>query len=252
MKKLTVITVCFNAESSILTTIESIRYNKEKYQNIEYIVIDGASSDSTLSIIQKGHAEGVIDKYVSEDDSGIYDAMNKGLSLAGGNYVSFLMADDYYLDLGVILDALVDDNLIYQCAIKLTKNDIHLKTREPRNSGNNFKKYVMPIHHPSTFVPLSIYKKYENFNTLFKVSGDYEWITRCMLNGERIYNVDTVTTVMALGGISGLDGYKYKLPEDFLIRARNGLGLISNIGELLKSLSIIYLRLFKRKFVKSN
>jgi len=249
VKKLTIITVCFNAEKSILRTIESVNYNKEKYDNLEYIIIDGASSDSTLSIIEQAYKDGVVDKYLSEVDGGIYDAMNKGIALAKGYYISFLMADDYYLDLGDILVSLTDDNLIYQCGIKLTVDGHDLNTFIARDSQENYIKNKMPIHHPSTFVPLVLYKEYGVFSAVFKVSGDYEWITRCMKSGVHIKNINTITTVMALGGISGLQGYKYKLPEDFFIRARNGYGLLSNIGLLLKSLAITYLRLLKRKVI---
>lgn len=247
MKKLTVITVCFNAENSILRTIESVGDNKEKYGDLEYIIIDGASNDSTLSIIEQAHKNGIVDEYISEVDSGIYDAMNKGLELAKGRYISFLMADDYYLDLGCFFVGSSDDECIYQFGIKFVQNGCDIKTAAPRDSYLQLSLNNMPIHHPSTFTHQKVFDKYGTFNSEFKVSGDFDWISRCIRGGVKINNINTVTTVMELGGISGLPGYKYKLPENFIIHYKNGVGLILNIRMLLLELMITYLRLIKRR-----
>lgn len=92
--KFTVITVCYNSEKTIQRTLQSIK--DQTYKNIEYIIIDGSSTDKTLEIIS--NYKDIIDVLISEPDNGIYDAMNKGIRLATGNYIGFINSDDYYAD----------------------------------------------------------------------------------------------------------------------------------------------------------
>ena len=92
--KFTVITVCFNAAKTIERTIKSVL--NQNYKDLEYIIIDGKSTDGTLNIIKK--YEVAVDKWISEPDKGIYDAMNKGIGFATGDIISFLNADDWYED----------------------------------------------------------------------------------------------------------------------------------------------------------
>ena len=96
--KITIITVCYNADKVIEKTIQSVQ--KQTYSNIEYIVIDGGSSDRTLDIIMK--YEKCISNWISEPDKGVFDAMNKGLDRANGDYVIFMNAGDYFADADVI------------------------------------------------------------------------------------------------------------------------------------------------------
>jgi len=98
--KVSIITVCFNAEKTIRDTIESVL--SQVHNDIEYIVVDGQSTDTTLDIIKE--YEGQISKYVSEPDEGLYDAMNKGVNMATGEVVGILNADDIYHDDNVISD----------------------------------------------------------------------------------------------------------------------------------------------------
>ena len=90
-----IITVCYNSEKTIYQTMDSVL--KQTYSNIEYIIIDGASTDGTLAIIKEfGQRFGARMRYVSEPDHGIYDAMNKGISMAGGDIIGIINSDDYY------------------------------------------------------------------------------------------------------------------------------------------------------------
>ncbi|AJI46845.1 glycosyltransferase [Francisella philomiragia] len=90
--KFTVITVCYNSERTMQRTLQSIK--DQTYKNIEYIIIDGGSTDKTLEIIS--NYSDIVNILVSEPDNGIYDAMNKGIKLATGDYIGFLNSDDYY------------------------------------------------------------------------------------------------------------------------------------------------------------
>lgn len=132
-----IITICYNAASDIERTLQSVV--AQTYRNIEYIVIDGASTDKTLDIISKYSAE--VSQMVSEKDGGLYDAMNKGLSLATGEYVCFLNAGDSFFEEKTLekivqgLDGSTPD-LIYGDTALVDKNGLFLRMRRlspPKN-----------------------------------------------------------------------------------------------------------------------
>ena len=104
--KVTVITVCYNSQKFIEKTIDSVL--AQKYENIEYLIIDGGSEDLTLSIIKKYANSSDKIKWLSEEDGGIYDAMNKGISLASGDIVGFLNSDDFYAN-DIVISTVVDN-----------------------------------------------------------------------------------------------------------------------------------------------
>jgi glycosyltransferase involved in cell wall biosynthesis len=157
--KVSIITVCLNSEKTIENTIQSVLF--QSYKNIEYIVIDGNSTDNTKSILGK-YAD-FISTVVSEPDKGLYDAMNKGLKLATGDVIGILNSDDLYKDLFVVekvmkqFDEEVD--AVYGDIVYVDKNDI---TRIVRywHSGL-FKRYKMKFGwmppHPAFFVRRNVY-----------------------------------------------------------------------------------------------
>ncbi|MCX5774208.1 MAG: glycosyltransferase, partial [Fusobacteria bacterium] len=106
MNKISIITACYNSAKTITDTFNSIL--KQKYYNIEYIVIDGSSKDETVSIIQEYSSKflnrGIEFKWISEKDSGIYDAMNKGIALATGEVIGIINSDDYYMENNILED----------------------------------------------------------------------------------------------------------------------------------------------------
>jgi len=179
--KISIVTVCYNSEKFIRTAIESVL--AQTYSNIEYIIIDGASKDDTLNII-KSYGDR-IHIVVSEPDKGIYDAMNKGLKLATGDYVAVLNSDDFYTDNYVIehvvnrleeakTDSLFSD-LTYVDPINTDKQVRYWKGNE--FVKGSFKTGWHPAH-PTFFVKKSIYEQFGYFNLSIKLAADFELMLR--------------------------------------------------------------------------
>ena len=155
--KISIITVCFNASNTIEETIISVV--KQTYKNIEYIIIDGGSSDQTNNIIDK-YSE-FISYYCSEPDDGIYDAMNKGLEYVTGDYVLFLGADDHLISYSVIEQVCNkillynEEKVFYGDVFRPILNDIYC------NRFTKIKLAVKNIPHQGVFYPRCVYKRFE-------------------------------------------------------------------------------------------
>jgi glycosyltransferase involved in cell wall biosynthesis len=205
--KISIITPTYNSGKTLARTIESVI--AQNYSELEYIVIDGLSSDNTKDIVS-GYQNKINIKFISEKDNGIYDAMNKGVRLATGEIIGILNSDDFYDNGGVLnnvnkafedekIDAVYGD-------IKYFDNDINKTTRywkagEYKESKLN-SGWIIP--HPALFLRKSVYDKCGLFNTDFKIAGDYEFILRIL----KVYKINTkyipeVFVRMYNGGASG-------------------------------------------------
>lgn len=206
--KVSIITVCYNAESTIEFALQSVL--NQHYKDIEYIVIDGASSDMTLSIIKK--YEGKIAKIVSEKDNGMYYALNKGIELATGDVVGLLHADDFYAS-NKIISRIVTEfqskniDAVYGDLQYVFKEDINKVFRNWNSNPYNpslFLKGWMPPH-PTFFVKRKCYKDFGKFNTTFSISADYELMLRFLYkhNIKATY-IPEVIVKMRVGGVSNI------------------------------------------------
>ncbi len=177
MLKVSIITICLNSSKTISRTLESVR--DQKYELIEHIIIDGNSSDETLKICKKfGH----ISKIISEKDSGVYQAFNKGLKMASGDIVGFLNSDDIFYNSSSLnqivngfknnIDAVYGNLKFYNNKNKVVRKWIS----KPFEKGI-FKKAWMPPH-PTFYCKKNIYDKYGNYNESFKIAGDFELMLR--------------------------------------------------------------------------
>ena len=205
-----IITVVLNGEKHIEQTINSVL--SQSYPNIEYLIIDGSSTDSTLSIIKKH--EDKIDYWQSKRDKGIYFAMNEGISLAKGEIIGILNADDFYLENAVsnIVEAQHKNNAdVYYGDILFVDDTSSSETRmKPDISKMNEKP---SIFHPTCFVKKSVYDKTGLFDTQFRISSDYEFLLRCIRANCKFQYVEQPITAFRGGGISGscasnIEGYK--------------------------------------------
>jgi glycosyltransferase involved in cell wall biosynthesis len=201
--KVTIITVALESESFIKDAIESVL--SQTYPNIEYIIIDGGSRDGSIDIIDSYGDK--ISKFVSEPDEGIYDAMNKGISLATGDIIGFLNSDDFYENANVIstiasaftdgVDAIYAD-LDY--VSRSDKNKVERKWRSGNFDPKLFYSGWMPPH-PTFFVKTTIYKKYGGYDAALKYSADYELMLRlCLVNEISVKYIPEVLVKMRVGG----------------------------------------------------
>jgi glycosyltransferase involved in cell wall biosynthesis len=204
--KVSIITSSFNSGTTIADTINSV--NKQTYQNIEHIFIDGKSADDSVEQIEKlSTRENIV---TSEKDKGIYDAMNKGVTIATGDIVGILNSDDFYADEKVIADVVKlfensNADAVYADLDYVEEADTNKIVRKWR-SGNykhgNFKWGWMPPH-PTLFLRKEIYTKYGNFNLELKSAADYEIMLRFIHKHKiKLAYLPRVTVKMRLGGLS--------------------------------------------------
>lgn len=204
--KISIITACYNSSETIRDTIESVL--AQDYADIEYIIIDGKSTDDTLKIVNEYSSR--IAKIISEKDAGIYFALNKGIHYASGEIIAFLHADDIYAGSSVI-SSVMKTFLVRGCDavygdLQYVDRDDTGKVIRNWKSGeyreNIFCKGWMPPH-PSFFLRKDCYSRHGAFNTTFRSAADYELMLR-MLHKHKIsvcYLPETLVR-MRVGGVS--------------------------------------------------
>ncbi len=225
---ITIITVVFNGEKYLEETIQSII--NQTYPNIEYIIIDGGSTDGTIDIIKK--YENYIDYWVSENDNGIYDAMNKGLKLALGEFVGILNADDYYEEDAIenLLSLLLNSKKDYAFAnVRIIEENSIIKPIYPLQKNKIYQEMLYP--HISALIPKKVYKKVGLFNTKFKIAADFDMALKIHLYGFESCYLDKIVANIHIGGTS--DSYKsnYEFME---IAVHNGKSIILALLTFLK------------------
>ncbi|KAB7729361.1 glycosyltransferase [Rudanella paleaurantiibacter] len=195
-----IITVCFNSEKYIRQTIDSVI--NQTYDNIEYIIVDGASSDSTVDIINEyAKKYPSMIKVISEPDTGIYDAMNKGIKIAKGNLIGLINSDDWYEKdaVNVIVEAYAESaNSVIHGFQRTIQDDVEKNV--VRTNISQINKQM--IEHPTCFLPKLLYEKYGLFNTTYKYGADYELMLRLKKAGVDFRTVDSIIANFREGGAS--------------------------------------------------
>lgn len=229
--KVSIITVSYNAVKTIEQTIQSVL--KQSYPNIEYLVIDGQSTDGTQRVIEKFRNE--IAYYVSEPDQGIYDAMNKGLSHASGDVIGIINSDDWYETDAVekAVDCFRESNA------GVVFGEIWLI--DPNGKKQSCTKNSTLPPHPSMFVKREIYQKYGVFNTNYKIAADYELTLRYWAQGVPFAHIDGILANFRALGISSVKKgdcieETYQINLKYADRCMNGI-LNRDIAEELYSRS---------------
>ena len=204
--KISIITAVYNNNGTTRNAIDSVL--NQTYKNIEYIIIDGASTDGTVEII-KSYGD-KITKFISEPDKGIYDAMNKGIALATGDVVGILNSDDFYIDEHII-EKIVnvfqeqEVNSMFADLIFVKPNNLQKTIRYYDSSKFSPSKFAygwMPAH-PTFFVRRKVYEKYGVFKTDYKIAADYELLVRFLEKYKISYYYLPLPIIkMRIGGVS--------------------------------------------------
>lgn len=224
--KISIITVCKNSEKYIEKSIQSVI--NQTYTNYEYIIIDGKSDDKTCEIINK--YSGYITKLISEPDRGLYEAMNKGIKIATGDFIYFLNSDDCLFDREVIKDVAhtlsTDDNcdFLYGNVERIGISGEIFTSKSPR--PENLKKEMIiscAIPHQGSFFKANLFAKLGYFDETFRIAADYEWFTKLLLDPslKLIFSDRTIASYYC-GGISGTN---LKLAYREMFDAQNKSGL---------------------------
>lgn len=196
--KITIITITYNSEKTVRETLESVR--KQQYKNLEYLIIDGGSKDSTLKIVEE--YEDIVTNIVSEPDNGISDAMNKGIRLASGDLIGIIHSDDCLAEgaLNRLAQSWNDNSDVYYGHVLVMdeeSNPIHILKAQQDLHG---MEYGFRIIHPATFVTKQAYQKYGVFDLNYKCAMDYDLLLRFYKAGANFKYIDTVLAHYRIGG----------------------------------------------------
>lgn len=244
--KVSIIIATFNSQKTIKPCVESVL--NQTYENIEIIVIDGQSSDSTLSYLDETSKNNKHLKYYSEPDNGIYDALNKGVKKSTGDIVGFVHSDDM-LASPAIINKIVNA-FKHESVDGVYGNLVYVKFNDPKNVVRYWigKAFVpkllargwMPAH-PTLFLKRSVYTSYGMFDLNFKIAADYDFILRVFSKKNlRFYYLPETITIMRVGGASNknIKNVTIKTREDIrALRNNNRPWPLITVG--LKNLSKI-------------
>lgn len=241
--KISIITSVYNNQETVKDAIESVI--SQTYENVEHVIVDGGSSDETVSIV-KSYGD-KISKFISEKDKGIYDGLNKGVKLATGHVVAFLHSDDIYASSTILEDIAEvfqsDEHLdaVYGDLVYTPKDDTSKVLRYWKSKDFDetlLAKGWMPAH-PTLFLKREVYEKYGGFDLSFKIAGDYDFMLRVLSAGIKVRYIPKVLYKMRVGGESNksIKNIIQKSKEDLQALKNNNIGGIRTL--LYKNISKI-------------
>ena len=243
--KVSIITATNNSEKTIEDCIKSLI--GQVYMNIEFIIIDNNSTDSTLKIIERYKLKNKSIKLISESDNGLYDALNKGVSYASGDIIGFLHSDDLYFDCYSIFDVVsfLRDNKsdgVYGDLQYVNKEntDKVIRLWKSRVYHSKLLKMGWMPAHPTLFLKKHVYEKHGGFETSYKISADYDFMLRILKDKTLEFGyLPIVITKMRVGGASNrsLKNIIQKTREDYKVVSSNNIGgwfsiLLKNISKI--------------------
>ncbi len=195
--RITVVTIVYNGVDSIATAIRSVI--DQQYPNLEYIVVDGGSTDGTLDVL-KGFGDQI--QWISEPDEGISDAFNKGIRKATGQIIGLLNADDCYLPgtLQAVARGFRGEG-VYYGAMQLIENNQPGGTYHP---NHELLEKDMTLCHPATFITAGLYKKHGLYRTDYRYAMDYELLLRMKTSGAPFYCIPETLARMSTQGVSNM------------------------------------------------
>ena len=244
--KISLITITYNSEKTLADTIQSVL--RQTFIDIEYILVDGASKDNTVSIIKQYDPlfEGRM-KWISEPDKGLYDAMNKGIRMATGDIVGILNSDDFFTSNDILQK--IADAFNQNTKLDAVYGDVHFVHPSKLNkivryySSKVFKRSLMKFGfmpaHPSFYIWRECFGKYGLYKTDYKIAADFEFLLRVIYKEKikiKYLPVDMVTMRTGGASTSGLESHKRIMKEH--LRAFRENGIYTN--NFLLSLRYVY------------
>lgn len=250
--KVSIITVSFNSAKTIADTIESVL--SQDFPEIEYIVVDGGSTDGSIDIIRQN--ENRISQWISEKDQGMYDAMNKGIAMATGDVIGILNSDDVYMNTRVISDLMrlmqtQNTEVVFADLILVDSSDQNKVIRyydSGRFHPDKFRFGWMPAH-PTVFVKRELYQRVGKFSTTYQIAADYEMLIRMLATEKASYAYYPKPVVrMRSGGASTSGISRNWILNQEIIRACKENGIYTNLFMLLlKVPAKLWGRFFKKR-----
>ncbi len=218
---ISIITICYNSEAHIETCIKSVV--NQTYTNLEYIVIDGNSTDGTIAVIEKYDQQ--ISKWISEKDSGISEAMNKGLEMAKGEYILFLHSDDYILSDGSIENAVKQMNQDSDIhAFSVTFGNEEQSTLIPSTPFSLRIWFKTNIMHQGAFCKKVLFESLGGFDESFSITMDYDFFFRASLSNCKLLCHKMPISFMRDTGISSRkdwDSLRKRFSEERKVHSKN-------------------------------
>lgn len=237
---ISVITVCYNAKETIENTILSVI--NQCYNNVEYVIIDGASTDGTLNLIKKYDSK--ISYWISEPDKGIYDAMNKATKVATGDFLFFLNSDDVFYNNDVLSEfsaIMNSDNTIYY-------GDV-MQVPGGKLYGGTFSKWRLSytnICHQAIFYPRTVFENY-SYNTRYKIYADWHLNILCFANKKMQFKyINKFVTYYSLGGLSNVLPKDDHFFNDFYGIIAKQFGLLYCLARMYLSIKVFVVTLANR------
>ncbi len=232
-----IIIVTYNASETLEVAIKSVI--KQTYQNIECVIVDGLSTDNTVEIIRKYAALDNRIKYISEKDSGIYDAMNKGWKMASGEWILYLGGDDELELKGVeyLMKNSQDADVIYGNTTLLFPSG----NRKKQYSGDySYVKKKSFACHQSLILNKKVFKELNGFNSDYKIIADYDLLLRTYLNNYKFKKVDSFISIFYAGGASSnhlkVTLERYKIHKENQIKNSNFYFVVALLKSILLSI----------------
>jgi glycosyltransferase involved in cell wall biosynthesis len=243
--KLTIITASYNGAKSLERSILSVL--NQNYPCLEYVIIDGGSTDGSVDIIKK--YEKYLSYWVSEPDNGIADAWNKGIKKSTGEIIGMVNSDDWYESRSFKRAATIFQQEpsveVIHGNVRYWNGDKNLWIRKPHLEQKFFWRF-MPYLFPSCFIKRSLYEKYGLFDTSYKMTMDYELMLKFYIKGANFFYVDEIIANFQLGGLSDVKCVA-GLIENKNIVIRHGYSKIKAYHNLYWFILRRYLKLFLEK-----
>ena len=237
--RISIVTVCYNAGAALEKTVRSVV--GQQYDNLEYLIIDGASSDGSMERIQPYRDR--ITRIVSEPDKGLYDAMNKGIRLAGGDWVLFMNADDVFVDERVIADvagfieAHPEADAVFGNTEQTREHGIYtIRSEEP------YRNHKITFCHQSVFVRTAVLRTHP-FDLTYRYAADYEQLSHFYLEGRKFAHIDRTISRMEMRGGTTSDHEIASTEELYGIIAARGVDIEAEKRKIIRHKKMV--RIFK-------